>query len=71
MGASDELAPISLYMTTNCPTTPFVPKVSPYSGRETPFAPKVSPYSEALFCPKLLLESGYAILQENGGYIEL
>jgi hypothetical protein len=58
-------------MSNNCPTTPYKRKASPYSEKASPFAAKAGLISPATFCPVLLQETGFALLQEDGGKIEL
>ncbi|MFA6158908.1 MAG: hypothetical protein WC763_04800 [Candidatus Paceibacterota bacterium] len=58
-------------MSNNCAPSPYSAKTNPFSEKVSPFAAKTSPYDAPSFCPALLQENGYALLQENGGLIEL
>ena len=54
-------------------TTPFseqdskyTKRTSPFSSKDSKYTSKTNPYSDQRFCPILLQENGWALLQENG-----
>ena len=49
----------------------YTKKTSPYSSKSNKYTSKTTPYSELRFCPILLQENGWALLQENGSKILL
>jgi len=59
-------------------TPPFAPKKQKYTRKTSPYSPAGvkftktdSPYSGQIFCPALLQEDGWPLLQENGDKILL
>lgn len=62
---------VHFFMSKNCPTTPYERKTSPFTEKVSPFTAKAGLISPETFCPVLLQETGFALLQEDGGKIEL
>ena len=70
---------------SDCPNTPYERDTSPYASAGKKYTQKASPYSSVgakytktdspysgqIFCPALLMEDGWGLLQENGDKILL
>lgn len=49
----------------------YTKKTNPYSEKSNKYTKKTTPYSDQRFCPILLQENGWALLQEDGNKILL
>ena len=58
-------------MSNTCEPTPYTGKSDIYTKKPTPYTGKSDIYTKPSFCPVLLQENSYPILQEDGSQILL